>query len=163
MLLAQIGELLPDTGRAGLRLAGQVLMPGIERVLALPGEPGGSLLQLAGLQLNALPRGGHVGDAAADLLHGFQLALVGVVKDLPRIIRRPERGFQGDDQRRAQAFARIEDRQYRLADEAGEFRLGAPEVTEPVADLAVHPEPVAHDASPSSQYLRVLRHCLRQG
>ncbi len=90
-------------------------------------------------------RGRHVRDAAAHLGQAFQLALVGVVESFPGVIRWLEHGFQRDHQRRAEALARVEQRQHRLADQAGQLRFVAPEAGEPVADLAVHPELVAHD------------------
>jgi len=152
-LLAQGGELLLDRRLAGSRFAGYVLPPGINRVLALPGEFRGCLLELADLQLDALPRGRHVGDAAAYLLQGFQLALVGVVERFPGVFRCPEHGFQRHDQWRAEGLTRLQHRQPSLADEAGEFRLGAAQVSEPVTDLGVHPELVAHDGVSLVQYL----------
>ena len=75
----------------------------------------------------------------------FQLALVGVVEGFPGILRWLEHRCQRDHQRRAEAVARVEQRQHRLADQARQFRFGAPEVGEPVADLAMHPELVPHD------------------
>ena len=64
-LMAKLGQLLLDTCLPCLRVAGQVLPSGLQRALGLSGELRRSLLQLTDLQLQALARGRHVGDAAA--------------------------------------------------------------------------------------------------
>ena len=121
-----------------MRIAGYVLPSGVKRVLDLPDELRGTLLQLTYLQLDAFARGRHVGDAAAHPLQYFQSAFVGVVEDFPGVVRRPEQRFQRQDQRRAEANPGLEQRQNRLSEQAGHSGLGAPEGSEPVADLAVH-------------------------
>ena len=47
--MTQPGELLLDPGLAGSRPSGQVLIPGIERVPALPGQLRGTVLGLTDL------------------------------------------------------------------------------------------------------------------
>jgi hypothetical protein len=87
----QVLLLLLDAGAPGQRLARQVLASGGERLTALVLELVRLRLQLRLLQLEALARGGHVGDPAADLLQHLELALVGVVEGLARVLRPVER------------------------------------------------------------------------
>jgi len=73
------------------RLAGQVLAADLQRLAALLGQLGVLLLQLLDLQLQALAGGRHVGHPAAHLLQHLQLALVGVVQGLTRILQTVQR------------------------------------------------------------------------
>ena len=153
ILPAQAGELFHDRRRPACGDAGQIVAARPLRLIALAGEAVCLLLQRADLQLEALARGCHVGDTAADLRQGFELALVGAVQGLPGILRLPEHRLQRDDQGRPKGIPRVDQRQHRLADEAGLPGFGLPEVGEPSADLAVQPELVAHDRNPRAPRL----------
>ena len=86
VLSLQVAELLLYAGPPGQRLAGQVLAADLEGLLRLIGQLVGLGVQLVGLQLDPLTAGRHIGDAAADLLQQLELALVGVVEGLARIL-----------------------------------------------------------------------------
>ena len=100
VLGGQVGLLLLHAGAAGQGLAGEVLAAGGERLPALPLELVGLLLELLELQLEALARGRDVGHAAAHLLQHLELALVGVVEGLARVLGAVERlvGLGTEDQ-----------------------------------------------------------------
>ena len=66
-------------------LPGQVLTAGRHGLPGLLLQLGLGALQLGDLHLDALPGGGHVGQAPADLLDHLQLALVAVVERLPGV------------------------------------------------------------------------------
>ncbi len=80
MLDLEVGQLLTERGPTGQCLAGQVLVALLEGGLGLALELVGLLLKCLGLQLDALAGGGHVGDAAPDLLQLLQLLFVGEVQ-----------------------------------------------------------------------------------
>ncbi len=147
-LTAQPGELLPDTRRPAVGHLGQILPAGPERLFVLADEAGTLPFEGGDLQLNAPARGCHADDTAADLRQRFELALVGVIQGFPGILRLPEHGLQRDDQRRPEGIARVDQRQHRLANNAGKLWFGVAEIGEPAADLAVQPELVAHDRTP---------------
>ena len=82
----EVGDLGGQRRLAGQRLAGEVLAAHLQRLLGLPLQLGGLLLELVDLQLDPLAAGRHVGDAAAHLREQVELALVAVVEGLARVL-----------------------------------------------------------------------------
>ena len=80
-------ELRGDPGSPGERLGGQVLAVLRERLACLVLQLGGGLLQLLGLELDALLRGRDIGEAPLHLLQLLDLLLVGEIERLARILR----------------------------------------------------------------------------
>ena len=86
-LRVEILELLLDPRLALERLAGKVLATGGECLARLGIQRDDVLLQLLGLELEALLGRHDVGDAPLHVLQRLQLLLVGVVEGLLRILR----------------------------------------------------------------------------
>ncbi len=82
----EIGELRGDGGPSGERLAGQVLAVLGQGLAGLVLQLRPLLLELVGLDLDALPGGGHLGDAPAHLLEVLELLLVGEVEGVAGVL-----------------------------------------------------------------------------
>ena len=85
MLGLEISDLLGERRLAGERLAREIFAVLRQRRPRLAVELVGLLLQLGGLELKSLARGGDVGHAAADLLQQLELLGVAVVERLARV------------------------------------------------------------------------------